>query len=225
MYKHICNKRILQIRGFQILGMHGVITADIIDSKTYPDLAVSLKPKLAMVRADSLLTPFSLSRGDEVQAVCGEVSALPVLLRALRFNCRPCRLRIGVGIGAVDDREMAANSWEMSGEAFFRARQALERLGKVKKPETWLIGEDPRFDTALNTIYQLLDLIMADWTDEQWQAVMAYEENETQLKAAEKLHVSRQNVQKLCRAAKWDHIRLAETNLAALLKYHFGGNR
>lgn len=196
---------------------YAVVTGDIIDSKTATRFDLQLKPKLREFSSESLLTPFTLSRGDEMQAVCRVPADLPVLVRELRFYCRPFRLRIGIGIGTIDDPRASLNSWEMNGEAFYRARSSLEQVTKEKRPRTVLTSEDSRCDLAINTIYLLMDGMMARWTEAQWEAVHFYEHYKTYIKAAAAMGIARQNVQKRCYAAKWDDIKTAEQAVGQLL--------
>lgn len=196
-----------------------VITADIIDSKNYTHLGSTIKSQLEQGTFPALLTPFTLSRGDELQAVCIEFSALPKLIRHLRFYCRPFKLRVGIGIGTIEDGEASSNSWDMNGPAFYMARSAMQQLAFDKEPRTCITTEDPFFTSAFNTIYNLYDCIVSGWTEQQWQAVQVYEASETFVKAAAVLSVARQNIQKRCQAAKWDRIKAAEINLSKLFQH------
>ncbi len=196
---------------------YAVITGDIIDSKAANRLDLQLKPRLGEFRTESLLTPFTLSRGDEMQAVCQVAVDLPALVRQLRFHCRPFRLRIGIGIGSIDDLRASSNSWEMNGEAFYRARSSLEQVTKEKRPRTVLTSGDSCSDSAINIIYLLMDNMMTHWTEAQWEAVHFYEQYKTYLKAASAMGIARQNVQKRCYAAQWDDIKVAEQAVGRLL--------
>lgn len=200
-----------------------VITADIIDSRLHPGFNLELKTKLDKFRPEAMLTPFSLSQGDEVQGVCRDLETLPYVIRLLRDCCRPLKIRIGVGIGQIDpwEPETTENSWNMNGEAFFRAREAVQLLHEEKFPGTKFKSGDRYFDLSINTSYLLLDLVVSKWTEEQWKAIVAYEKYQTYQKAAQVLHIARQNVQKRCQAASWDVIKTVENNLTQLIQDHF----
>lgn len=201
-----------------------MITADIIGSRQQPELSALLKAQLKQFHSQSLLTGFQISRGDELQAVCRDITALPEIIRRLRYQCCPLKLRVGVGIGAIDPETMETkNSWEMNGEAFFQARSALDGLKTVreKRSGTLIESRDPKTDIALNAIYRLYDLILANWTDKQWETVHVYENQVTLMKTATVFNVSWQNIQKICKAAHWDQILKTEADLAALLEKNF----
>lgn len=195
-----------------------VISGDIINSKSYPGLPELLKEKLKAIKLAGLITPFSASRGDEVQAVCNDLNQLPIILRHLRYNLRPFKLRVGVGFGKIDDWHPATNSWEMTGPAFHRARQALDRIANSKEVHTVLASPDDITDLAFNSLFLLVDTIMNNWSEEQWRAVQTYETQKTHQNAASLLKVSRQNIQKLCQTAKWEQIKLIESNISKLLQ-------
>ncbi|TCL64199.1 SatD family protein [Hydrogenispora ethanolica] len=196
-----------------------VLTADIIDSKRASRIDLQLKPQLSRINYPFLVTPFSMYRGDEIQAVCSDTTQLPRLIRELRYFCRPFRIRLGIGIGGVEGSEFTLNSWEMNGEAFFMARNALDYLSKEKFAGTRFKTNEPLLDLALNTVYRLVDAIVENWTDAQWEAIHSYQQFGTYIRTAEALGIARQNVQKRCYAAKWNEIRQAEENVSKLLAF------
>jgi hypothetical protein len=203
---------------------YAVITADIIDSQKQPEQLTQLKTKPEPFDSAGLLTGFTFSRGDEIQAVSMELELLPVIIRKLRYRCIPLKLRIAVGIGPIERAgKTYTSSWDMNGAAFFKARAALNRLDAVnrKVPGTFFASPDPGFDLAVNTIYSLYDTIINHWTEKQWITVHGYEANVTLVKAAAVFNVTWQNIQKICKAAEWDRIQAAEANLAMMLAGNF----
>lgn len=201
---------------------YAVITADIIGSRHQTELVALLRTQLTQFHSRALLTGFHISRGDELQAVCHEVTALPGLIRRLRYQSRPLKLRVGVGIGAIDpDTLETKNSWEMNGEAFYQARDALDQLKNGSEAGTLIVSRDSHADLALNAIYCLYDVILEKWTHKQWETVHAYETQETLMKTAAVFNVSWQNIQKICKAAHWEQINKTEAALAALLEKTF----
>jgi len=197
-----------------------VVTADVIDSRSHPEVADVLRRKMQQWMQPGLLTPFSLAVGDELQAVCEWSEALPALIRRLRWKCHPFQIRVGIGFGTVDDWRPDAASWEMNGSAFYHARDALEAISQSKQPLTRVGAGDEGFALVLNTIYPLIDLLMSRWTFEQWEAIAAYEELQTYEKAAGRLGITRQNVQKRCYAASWDLVQATEERLGRLIVMH-----
>lgn len=201
--------------------LFAVITGDVIDSKKIPNSLETLKEKLDLIHVPGLFTPFCASRGDELQAVCDNLSLLPVIIRNLRYICRPLKIRLAIGIGSIINPNPGQNSWDMTGSAFVLARKALDSIKKSKTPETVLASDDPFFDRFFNSIYSLIDIVVSGWTPSQWEAIQAYETDRTFVKAAGALKIAWQNVQKRCQAAKWDVIKKAEQDLGILFDQNF----
>ncbi len=205
-----------------------VITADIIDSKKYGITKEKLEEKLHSLNEDfsNVLTisPFRCYRGDEIQTVIDNYNYLPILIRWLRYSCRPYKLRIGVGIGAIDDNRLSTNnSWEMNGSSFHLARQSLDYIYSLEKRKklahTYILTNKDFLDLSINTIYSLIDVITNSWSDIQWDSVHAYEKAGTYQKASENLKLAPQTINEHCIKANWNTVNDAEKNLCALLSY------
>jgi hypothetical protein len=206
------------------MSQYAVITADIINSRSQTALVSLLKNQLSQINSQALLTAFTVSRGDEIQAVCNQLTELPVLIRRLRYVCWPLKLRVAAGIGVIDSAPTdGIDSWQMNGMAFFAARHALDKLKNTqgKNPATMIQSDDPHFDLIINTIYSLYDLIINKWTEKQWITVHSYEIHATLLKTAMVLNVSWQNIQKIQKAAHWETIKSTEASMAMLFANRF----
>lgn len=87
-----------------------------------------------------LLSPFTLTLGDEFQALFRKSGALwealfhieASLVAAFSGEGKPPRLRFGMGVGSIDTRINEQSSIGMDGPAFHRAREAIEQLKKSK---------------------------------------------------------------------------------------------
>jgi len=196
-----------------------VITADVVGSKKIETFEDNFKDTLINFNHSGLLTPFSISRGDEIQALVKGWLSYPEIIRQLRNSCRPLKLRIGIGIGNLADH-LSNNSWDLNGPPFHLARKSLEET-TMKKTDTCTIFHswNEEFDVYINSILLLLDSIQSKWTEEQWEAVHAYEEFKTFDLAAQHLNIRLQNVQKRCKAAKWSQVLEAENSLRKIKSY------
>ena len=197
--------------------IYTVITADVIDSRRQETVVSTKKAKLQELTDASLVTPFTFSRGDEIQAVVAGALSSPALLRKLRYFCLPLELRIGIGFGRISSGLEAISSWEMNGPAFHRARQALDQLKQHRYWRTRLVSGDPGLDQMVNTLLNLYDVIQSRWTLPQWEGVMVYEATGSYQEAGQQLGVAFQNVEKRCRAARWWVIREAEAAFSQIL--------
>jgi len=198
-----------------------ILTADVVDSRRQDDLRKFLVERLARITHPLLETAFTVSRGDEIQGVCRGALEAPELARWLRYHCRPLILRLGIGLGAPP-AEKSVSSWDMSGEAFFRARDALERLKAGKSPRTLVVSGDKQVDAMANALFELMDATASRWTGGQWEAVAAYEREGTYEAAGALLGIALQNVEKRCRAARWPAVRTGETALRKLGEWYGG---
>lgn len=204
--------------------MNAVITMDVISSR---ELFAEGYLKREFYRsadraseamADSLITRFSISRGDEIQGVIERPADIPVIVRNLRYFFAPALLRIGVGVGEIDRLVASDNSWDMDGQAFHRAREALDALGDIKMPSTRVVTGHTDIDSTANVIYTLADAVESRWTVPQWQAVYAYERYGTYRAAGEMLGVAGQNVAKRCKAARRSAVMEGEEYLTRLFE-------
>ena len=175
----------------------------------------------------NVLTIASIRVGDELQIVCKNLNEIPVLLRMIRYYCLPLKLRIGIGIGTINyfgkisefnNSPQFYDSWDMNGEAFYRARLALDSLGKEKISSTNAESENIYNDLIINTIYSLINSHVRHWSLSQWISIQAYEQYETYEHAAKELHMSGPGVFKNCSAANWQVVKEAEKNLGDILK-------
>ena len=132
------------------------------------------------------MTPFTFSRGDEIQTVLSGALSSPdssgnyVLLPTLAA-------RIGIGTGRITSGLTTTNSWEMNGPAFHRARQPLDETKQSRHWRTRLVSGDPGLDQITNTIFTLYDAIQSRWTVPQWEGVMLYEATGSYQEAAKSL--------------------------------------
>jgi hypothetical protein len=204
----------------EAIKMPVVITADIIESRKHSHETSQLNEKLCFAESPDTQMPFTLLRGDEVQGVLKGFATFGHILRKLRFVCLPLHLRIGIGIGEIEisgNTQNLTNTWQLTGEAFYYARDALDETKKEKKPVTVIRTGDGLADTIAQSVLTLLDILREEWTLKQWKAVMAYEEQRTYQRAAEVLNIPFQNVHKHCERAHWKEYRTAETALESYL--------
>ncbi|MFW6281079.1 MAG: SatD family protein, partial [Halanaerobium sp.] len=118
---------------------------------------------------DTLIHPFKIAKGDEMQAIFNSDLNIPVFLRSLRNNILPLKIRIGIGVGNLDN-EKEIVSWESSGKAFCYSEEALEKIDRDRKFKT-MFKSGSKIDELINTIFLLLDTIEFNWSEAEWNAV------------------------------------------------------
>src|SRR6056297_3315920 len=105
-----------------------VITIDVIGSKKEKRFNQVIREKLSNLNPASYEFAPALSRGDEIQCVVAQGENPFSVIREIRFILLPIKLKIGIGIGEIEIPSQVRDSWDLSGEAFFKARKALEHL-------------------------------------------------------------------------------------------------
>jgi hypothetical protein len=198
-------------------GIYAVLIADIIASTARKDVRAMLAKKLAAasekhLRQKLIRLPYSVTAGDEFQAISGELPTLPALILDLRSALRPLSLRVGVGIGGVSGRIQPPVN-QITGEAFHLARRSIESIkeGGLFKFDvlTAFASGNEDFDDTINLIYGLHDTLVLQITSKQWEAIGAFLSRETLEPAARRLRVDISTVSRnLKRGYYW---QLAET--------------
>ncbi len=195
-----------------------VIILDVIGSKKDLAFTSAIREKVRNIDREFFEYPPSVSRGDEIQAVLLPGVDLGKALRHLRYELLPYKLRIGIGFGRIEIPEDSVSSWDLSGEAFFNARDGVEELEKARQTSLCFLSGDERLNLCVNTILELMNVIINDWTQTQFRYVLLYEEYGTFDRVSEVLDVSSQNVHKACKRANWDVVKRAEQNMEGILK-------
>jgi hypothetical protein len=212
-----------------------VVTGDIIDSKRHRITGKVLETKVRQLNEDmkkrnSGVMPFSSSRGDEFQGVFLIGPEIFDMIRNVRHTFHPVKVRIGLGIGMIEEggqpfkEDPGRSSWDLNGEAFQKARVALDQLNPTKKSRVLLHSPNSEGNQTFNLVQRLMDTIVGDWSDKQWEAVQLYNQLKSYEAGAKELGISKSSFYQRCSSAKWDILRETENELSHLLvqKYLVG---
>lgn len=191
--------------------MYIIITGDIIKSRKIEEIDTLLKKKLHRVNEmleDDIASKFNSSRGDEIQGIFYFNKRIFRNIRRLRYELLPMKFRMGVSIGELDkvDRE---NSWNMNGELFHQARQALDEISKENEMSTYIVGKYSK----LNPYFVLADMWINDWTEKKWEAFILYEKYGTIEEAAKKIGITIQSLHQRLKSVGYKKIIKAEKML------------
>jgi len=157
-----------------------VLIADVVGSTSRPDLRRVLGDKLrraSRMHRGLLKLPYSVTAGDEFQALALSPGLMPELIFDLRRRLQPLALRIGVGIGSLPGPLMPPVN-KLSGEAFVLARQAIEDV-KTGAPHKYPVltafqSRNPSFDRMANLVYGLHDTLLQEISARQWKTIDGY---------------------------------------------------
>jgi hypothetical protein len=146
-------------------------------------------------RAIQAAIPFAQSGGDEIQGVVTDAASL---LGVLRHAGRDGGWSIGIGIGTVELHAESVHS--STGEAFFRARAAVDRAKRVP----WRVGvEGDEWAAELERATALWLSLLARRTGAGWQVVDLGERGLSTAEIAKQLAVTEQAITKRLRTAEW----------------------
>ena len=219
--------------------MQGLWLALIADVKASRDIPARLRPRvdLALKRAAARtlkrfdshfrLAPQVL-RGDELQAVLRPDAPVLSIVTYVRAHFalgvdHPAELRAGIGRGTIA-RLSPKGPFASDGEAFHRAREALDHLKKRSQSAmtAWSSG-DPLLDAMAATVLGLTDALASRWTRPQLEAIAGRLEDKGLHDIAQATGVRFQNVSKRLRAASWNEVHQAFRFLEAGVVLRDGG--
>jgi hypothetical protein len=215
-----------------------VVTCDILGSRRYTTeertkIDAALKQTFDVVvqrYRDAVHTPVSIKviEGDEFQFVLAKPQKayeMLIFYRALTalIGIRPTltfRASIGVGEISVVTRK---DSYSEDGQAFHLSRQGIDQFSNQKykgKRRSRILTGDAAVNEPLDVILMYQDMVEADWTLPQWEAIRWRLVSPTFEKIAERIGVAYQNVQKRLKAAHWEEFSRGMAFIEKVLKEH-----
>ncbi|MFF2273027.1 DNA-binding protein [Agromyces sp. NPDC058136] len=143
-----------------------VITADQVASRTRADLAGAERDRLQREHGERLRLPVARNAGDEIQLLTSDArTAVDVVLELTRDG----EWSVGIGCGTVRE-PLPDDIREASGDAFFAARDAVERAKKstprlaIEAP-----GAAPEDDAHLEALFKLALVLRERRSDQGWE--------------------------------------------------------
>lgn len=184
-----------------------VLTADQKGSRRGGD---RVPAALALLAKIETALPFERTVGDEIQGVPADAqSALEAALTLIREG----GWSIGIGIGPGRLTESAPAS---DGEAFIRAREAVERAKGRTVPISVALNAGER-TADVEPLVQLLAVVVGDRSEATWRVLDLLAQGRSGVEVAAQLAMSPQNVSNHRRRALWDTEVAARAALARLL--------
>jgi hypothetical protein len=149
------------------------IIGDIVDSKQLPRRD-EFQTKLAGVlknlssRNSSLVSPYTITLGDEFQAVYKNADRLFADIFYIMASIDPAQVRFAIGVGELSTEVNRKQALGMDGPAFHRARNAITELKKTDY-RIRLQGEPVSDDDAvqwklMNHVFNLLTHQIGGWS-------------------------------------------------------------
>jgi hypothetical protein len=159
---------------------HGVLIADVVESRSHLHLRSSLSEKLRIASIaqldDKLIrVPYAVTAGDEFQTIAPRLESIPKLILDLRRRLQPLQLRIGIGIGAIPGPIRPPVN-RLAGQAFEFARTAINQIKETRKYPTLTAfrSPNPELDEIANLVYGLHDTLLRQISTKQWETIAIY---------------------------------------------------
>ncbi len=161
---------------------------------------------------------FVVSRGDEFEGLLYAPAMLSTILWDLATALPDVDVRIGVGVGEIYTPLVPGTSDEVDGPAYHRARRAIETAASGGHLGGDFIGFGGQWDATLGAIARTLYAQRTGWTAAQRTVVRSLRAGQEQIRIAEQLGVTRQNISKHAAAAAWQIHADLEAAFADLLE-------
>lgn len=154
------------------------IICDLIASKRITDRgAVQAQLQRAMstvndAYASEFASKFTITLGDEFQALLHPTPRLFELLDRLELETKGIDFRTGIGYGDITTAIDPERAIGADGSAYWNARMAIESVhdeNDYGKTHTRFIGFDPLTDAVVNDNLAMSDHLKASWSHVQWQ--------------------------------------------------------
>jgi hypothetical protein len=197
------------------------VIGDVVNSRQIEQRATAQK-RLQLLLAflndafhGSILAPFSLSRGDEIQALVLRAAIVPDVVWEVGVRFPQSPIRFGFGLGQLST-PLAPIPMETDGPAWWAARSAVESAAATRRNGgVWQgFGEADKVLTAFGT---LLGHMRGRLTPRQRAVLEQLRSGGEMVQVAERLKISKQAVSGIVAAAGWRAYQEGEAAWRSLL--------
>jgi len=206
-----------------------VFTLDCIDSQRMNNVTSFLEERASQFNMDPFrkslfITDVKVLIGDEIQGVIEYSSDFIKIIRYLREAFLPIKVRIGIGIGDIDNPENLEfrDPWKLNGTAFYRARESLKYLmdnAALRKRGLSLINSgDAKFDLMINNQLLMYDTLLERWSDKTYESISLKEQYGSFRKLDGLNSISASAYTKRANAGNWVIIDRFETTLKQIIE-------
>lgn len=204
---------------------YAVLTSDIVKSRHIEEFRRRRDQKLRQIsklhlEKEWILSEYAVTAWDEFEAILTRPTNLPSVILDLRRYFHPFELWIGAGVGDVSEPYKKPVNMFAGGEAFERAREALNRL-KSKRSKagglTAFMTGNEMLDLIASTMYDLQDTLLQSISTKQWQTINIHMETNRQDLTAKKLKLNESTVSRNLRRGFWWQIQETRQTMEQLI--------
>lgn len=178
------------------MSTHIVLIGDLIDSKKLDDTSrnrvqESLQAVFKRINrdSDSLASPYTITLGDEFQAVYNSADDLFKHLWMIYAEIHPVLIRFSISVGEISTKINADHALGMDGPAFYVAREQIEQM-KEKKLLLSIATDYERFNRLINSSLQILEANLRTWKKNRFSVLYRYYENKDVKQIAKEVGMS-----------------------------------
>ena len=155
--------------------------------------------------SEDISAKFMITLGDEFQGLLHDGAHVMDMIEEIQREMHPVEIRFGIGVGPITtdiNVEMAIGA---DGPGYYKARQAIDFL-KENEQKSMTHASDIRIEfdgdnaeaaAVMNTVFSLLTVIKAHWTERQREIIRDTMENkDSQAKSAVRLKVTQSSIQR-----------------------------
>lgn len=203
---------------------HIVLIGDIIASKEINDRLnfqknfthVLKKPNKTYY--NSMISPLTLTIGDEFQTVLWEATNLFNIINLIERDIPEISLRYGIGLGKIDTEINPQSAIGMDGPAFHFARTAVETARREQKIYHFNC-DDPNFRDRINVMLDWLGITLKKWTPQRKEIFYQYQERKTQREIAQNLGITQPAVSQNVSDKAFKHVAVTQAIIEQELNY------
>jgi hypothetical protein len=195
------------------MGKYIVVIGDIVESKDLkPALRKQTQNYLEDVfeqlnrQSEHLLSPYTITLGDEFQAVYRLADHLFHDIWAFTAQIHPVRVRVAISVGEITTEINREQSLGMDGPAFHAARDRIDEM-KADDILLSLTTEDKSFDRLVNSSFRILAGNLQTWNKNRFSILKKRYENIEVKKIARELDLSEVAVYKNIHAGTLDAVK------------------
>ena len=208
---------------------YAAITCDIVGSREIEEFRRKRDQKLRRISMQHvakkwILSEYAITAWDEFEGILARPTNVPAVIVDLRRHFYPFELWIGIGIGEVTEPHKKPVNVFAGGEAFERAREAMNKL-KPKRSKTGVLTSfvtgNEIFDLIGDTVYQLHDSLLQSISNKQWETINVLMETSGQELAAKKLGLNKSTVSRNLRRGFWWQIQETQVAMERIIEAYF----
>lgn len=206
------------------------LIADIVNSRELSnrmEVQELLRKTLAGLnrRTPSLVSPYTITLGDEFQALFSSAEALFPNAIEILAALYPVRIRFSFGVGTLLTRIKRREAIGMDGPAFHAARDGMEAM-KTARDTTFIVRPDT--DDALGLSNLLLRLISHDiegWNKTRLAVMQRMFSGKSLLQISGELELAYQTVHKTARSGQLRTVLASFNSISCTINHHIGASQ